>query len=89
MVWLRDMDEAVQPHSSPLSIVTPDNQTRDRSNVLKMSGKMPSDLVGKTFACSSGFIAAFTADDTDRVRDLIKENDRKGIASWYRMAERS
>ena len=24
LVWLRDMDEAVQPHSSPLSIVTPE-----------------------------------------------------------------
>jgi hypothetical protein len=44
------------------------------------TGKMPSDILGKTFACSNGFIAAFTADDADRVRDLIKENDRKGIA---------
>ena len=24
MVWLRNMDQAVQPHSSPLSIVTPE-----------------------------------------------------------------
>ena len=42
-------------------------------------GKMPSELIGKTFTCGNGFIAAFTAEDAERVRDLIKEQDRKAI----------
>jgi hypothetical protein len=40
---------------------------------------MPSALVGKRFTCGNGFLATFTADDAERVRDLLKENDRTAI----------
>lgn len=43
------------------------------------TGRMPSQLIGKTFACTNGFLAALTADEAERLQEFIKDNDKAAI----------